>query len=101
MALSAISIVTATATSIKGDCNNDGNITSVDALIALKMSLGKLKTNMVADMDEDGRITSFDAFKILMLATGDKDELFFELNEVVSNYNIGKVLKDERELDNY
>ncbi len=85
-----------TAKSIKGDCNNDGNITSVDALIALKMSVGKLKPDMVADMNGDGRITSYDAFKILMLVTGDKDELFFELSEVVKNHDIGSILKDAR-----
>ncbi|WP_202319693.1 dockerin type I repeat-containing protein [Archaeoglobus neptunius] len=84
------------ATTMKGDCNNDGNITSVDALIALKMSVGKLKPDMVADMNYDGRITAYDAFKILMLATGDKDELFFELGEIVNNYKVGSILKDAR-----
>ncbi|MCS7144894.1 MAG: dockerin type I domain-containing protein [Archaeoglobaceae archaeon] len=84
------------ASAIKGDCNSDGRITSLYDLIALKMSVGKIQPNSTADMNSDGSITSFDAFKILMLATGDEEEIFFLLEETLRSYDIGKFLDKER-----
>jgi TolB protein len=52
----------------KGDVNGDGRITSVDALLALQMSVGKLEPNMVADMNDDGNVKPDDALKILKLS---------------------------------
>ncbi|MEM4278943.1 MAG: dockerin type I repeat-containing protein [Archaeoglobaceae archaeon] len=77
--------------SAKGDCNSDGRITSVDALIALKMSVGKIEPNQSADMNNDGFVTSYDAFRILMLATGDEEELFFLLEDALQGYDLSKI----------
>ena len=52
-------------TTLKGDCNGDGMISSIDALMALEMYVGKIDENPVADMNDDGKITSLDAAKIL------------------------------------
>ncbi len=81
---------------MQGDVNGDGNITSVDALMALQMAVGKLEPVPTADMDGDGAVTVYDSFKILQLAVGDKDELFLRMYGVVSQVNFGKVLSDEK-----
>ncbi len=52
----------------RGDVNGDGKITSVDALMALQMAVGKLEARGVADMDEDGKVTSKDAMEIMKVA---------------------------------
>ncbi len=52
----------------KGDVNGDGQITSVDALLALQMAVGKLEPKPVADMDDDGKVTSKDAMEIMKIA---------------------------------
>ena len=79
-----------------GDINNDEQVTSVDALIALKMAVGKISENLEADMDGDGRVTSIDAYKILLLSLNKTDDLFLQLNRIVKTYDIGKYLTDER-----
>ncbi len=84
------------AQTIVGDLNDDSNITSVDALIALKMAVGKISENLEADMDGDGRVTSIDAYKILLLSLNKTDDLFLQLNRIVKTYDIGKYLTDER-----
>ncbi|GEM_PF-2251664 len=53
----------------KGDINGDGEITSVDALAALQMSVGILEPESVADMDDDGNVRANDAMKIMKIAT--------------------------------
>jgi hypothetical protein len=53
---------------IKGDCNRDGEITAVDATMALQMSVGLLEVDLVGDMNEDGEVTSSDAAEILRIA---------------------------------
>ena len=52
----------------KGDVNGDGDITSVDALMALKMSVNELEVNLVADMDDDGQVLANDALQIMNIA---------------------------------
>jgi hypothetical protein len=54
----------------KGDCNGDGKITSVDALCALHMAVGKRAENLVMDVTGDGSVTWDDARKILRIAAG-------------------------------
>jgi hypothetical protein len=54
----------------KGDVNGDGKISSVDALMALKMSVRIIPATAAADVDGDGRVTSIDAGLILQAATG-------------------------------
>lgn len=85
-----------TVAALKGDCNGDGEFTSADALIALKMSVGKLSPDAIADMNNDGAVTSYDAYRILMLVTREEDELFWEISEVTRIYDVGRYLKDER-----
>ena len=63
-------ITSALASTEKGDCNYDGNITAVDALMALKISVGNLPKDLIADMNEDDEVTSFDASTILQIAVG-------------------------------
>ncbi len=99
MVLSLVLLILATSTALaemQGDLNGDGDITSVDALMALQMSIGKLEPIPMADMNGDGAVTAYDAFKILQLAVGDKDELFLRMYGVVSQVNFGKVLSDEK-----
>ena len=54
----------------KGDCNGDGKVTSVDALCALHMAVGKRAEDLIMDVSGDGRVTSLDARKILRVAAG-------------------------------
>jgi hypothetical protein len=54
----------------KGDCNGDGKITSLDALCALQMAVGKRAEDLVMDVTGDGSVTSLDARKILRIAAG-------------------------------
>jgi hypothetical protein len=53
-----------------GDINHDGLITSLDALMALQMSTGKIPPDLIADANGDGKITAFDAAQILRISTG-------------------------------
>jgi len=57
-----------------GDVNNDGNISPVDALMALQATSGELtltdSQKNVADVNKDGVISSADALDILQYASG-------------------------------
>lgn len=44
----------------KGDCNKDSEISAVDALCALKMSVGKMPDDQNLDVDGDVKVTSSD-----------------------------------------
>jgi hypothetical protein len=55
---------------IPGDANGNGVLEAVDALMALKMSVGLIPEAMVCDIDKDGRVTSTDARLILSKAVG-------------------------------
>ena len=79
-----------------GDLNSDEQVTSVDALIALKMAVGKIPVNLTADMDNDGEVTSLDAYKILLRSLNKEDDLFLQLNRIVKTYDVGAYLTDER-----
>ena len=50
---------------LRGDANHDGRLTTVDAVLTLRMAVGVLATDLVADMSGDGRVTSLDALMIL------------------------------------
>ena len=50
---------------LRGDANHDGRLTTVDAVLALRMAVGMIETDLVADMSGDGRVTSVDALMIL------------------------------------
>ena len=74
--------VTVTNPVLIGDINNDGNITSADALMALKISSGKNLMSVsasatfdnremkAADVNNDGKVTSLDALQILKYSSG-------------------------------
>ncbi len=68
-------IITIPLTAKKGDINGDGNVTAVDALMALKMAVGSYPINYIGDVNGpgyngDGRLTSVDALIILKVAVG-------------------------------
>jgi len=52
----------------KGDLNNDGKITTADAVIALEIAAGSRPNDPAADVDCDGMVTSLDALMILQAA---------------------------------
>jgi len=77
---------------LKGDCNGDGKISSIDALMALQMYVGKMEKNLVGDMNDDGEITSLDAAKILEAGVedqADKTDLLLRGYTKGIKYNIG------------
>lgn len=55
---------------LPGDTSGEGNLTALDAMNALKMSVGNLPVDMVADMDRDGQVTARDATLILQEVVG-------------------------------
>lgn len=55
---------------MRGDLSHDGKISSVDALMALKMAVGTLAIDPAADVSGDGKVTSKDALMILQEAVG-------------------------------
>ena len=61
-------------TILKGDINDDGKVTSADALMVLKAAAGKIKLSdsqiQAADVNSSGTITSADALEILKYASG-------------------------------
>jgi len=72
----------------KGDVNGDGEINSLDALLALQMSIGKVEPNPVADMDGDGKVLAKDATEIMKMAT---DMMIRRTAEIISqNGLLGK-----------
>jgi len=55
---------------IRGDANNDGTITTADAVIALRIAVGSVAPNEEADVNRDGSVTSLDALMIMQAAAG-------------------------------
>jgi hypothetical protein len=53
---------------IAGDGNGDGNITALDALIALRMFVGLAEEDLVMDINKDGHVTPDDARQLLAMA---------------------------------
>jgi hypothetical protein len=89
VALLLFSIFPGVVSAEKGDCNRDGEITAVDALMALKMSIKSLPADLIADMDDDGRVTSLDAANILKAAVkkGRCEDVFDRLNGLIEENN--------------
>ena len=52
-----------------GDGNGDGKITALDALMALRMSAGITKVDLLMDVNGDGRVTPRDARQLLSMAS--------------------------------
>ena len=55
---------------LPGDTSGSGKLTALDAMNALKMSVGNLAVDMVADIDRDGKVTARDATMILQQVVG-------------------------------
>jgi len=53
-----------------GDANNDGTVTTADAVLALQMAVGSVAPNEEADVNRDGAVTSLDALMILQAVAG-------------------------------
>ena len=59
-----------TTCGITGDINGDSKVTSLDALMALQMSVGLIPVDICADVNRDGKVTSLDALMILQASVG-------------------------------
>ena len=57
---------------IVGDWDGDKLLTSLDALAALRMSIGKIPMDLVLDVNRDGTVTAEDARWILQVITGQR-----------------------------
>ena len=53
---------------IKGDGNGDGQVTVLDALMALKMYVKAMVESLALDVNSDGKVTPEDARQILKMA---------------------------------
>lgn len=62
-------------TTMTGDADGDGQITSADALMVLQMVVGTSEINDAGDVDGDGQITSADALQILNYVVGNISDL--------------------------
>lgn len=60
---------------IKADIDQDGEVTSSDALKILQMVVGQVEMDMNADIDQDGEVTSADALKLLQYVVGSVSEI--------------------------
>jgi Dockerin type I domain len=67
---------------LPGDINGDGQISAVDALLALQMTIGKVPQAAVADMDGDGVVRVNDV--LLILQTSATSGLAVERGMVVN-----------------
>lgn len=57
-----------------GELNGDCQVTSTDALLALRMGVGQLDPVAVADLNHSGTVTAGDALEVLRLAVGSSFE---------------------------
>ena len=58
---------------ISGDGNGDGSITTLDALIALRMAAQTQAADLIMDVDGDGQVTQQDAQQILAMAAPSRE----------------------------
>ncbi|MFQ6073329.1 MAG: dockerin type I repeat-containing protein, partial [Methanosarcinales archaeon] len=65
-----ITVVCCGICGVTGDINGDGKVTSLDALMALQMSVGLIQVDQCADVNGDGIVTSVDALMILKASVG-------------------------------
>ncbi|MEA1894527.1 MAG: dockerin type I domain-containing protein [Euryarchaeota archaeon] len=54
---------------LRGDLNHDGNVTSADVMIALRIAVS-CEFIEEADIDENGCVNALDAFMIMQVAVG-------------------------------
>ena len=67
-----------------GQLNGDCEVSSTDALLALRMGVGQLDPVDVADMNHSGTVTASDALEVLKLAVGSS----FKYYECADQYSV-------------
>ena len=55
---------------LRGDLNDDDEITLADCVIVLQIAVGSREYDHVADVNDDGKVTSLDALMIMQAASG-------------------------------
>lgn len=84
-----------------GDCNNDGNITALDALCVLKMSVGKMEENNKLDVDQNSKINSLDAKIILQSAVNLSIEAHPSLLVKTDENTVRSIMESEKPVDTF
>lgn len=95
LVLLVVTAAAGTAHALQGDASGDGRVTSVDALLALRMAVTAIPVDLAADMDGDGFVTSVDASLIILKAVGmegmpvegPKERLYRDLERDARGYN--------------
>ena len=116
MSMFALSFTSSAVNTLKGDANGDGELSTNDALLALRAAAGiedslSTEAKSLCDIDGDGYISLFDARRILRAAAGltnleptgafrgytDENKIFSSKEEALNyfNTNINKI-KSER-----
>lgn len=112
----SVAFTVSAASTLKGDADGDGKVTTNDALVILRAAAGiednlSSEVKKLCDVNEDGYLTLFDARKILRSAAGlvnleptglfkgytDKDKIFDSQEELLEyfNTNINKVKSEK------
>ena len=91
--------VSESSENIKGDIDSDGNVTSADALLILRRSVGLESfddnTEKRADIDGDSDITSNDVLEVLRMSSGLSGTN--KTNDTVNNENMSGTIPETLE----
>jgi hypothetical protein len=85
----------------KGDCNEDGKLSAVDGLCALKMSIGKMQEKENLDVDENGNVTSLDARIILQGSVNLSSEVDPTLVVSTDEKTMNSIMNSEKPADTF
>ncbi|WP_406661453.1 hypothetical protein V7O66_02715 [Methanolobus sp. ZRKC3] len=85
----------------KGDCNNDGYLSAVDSLCALKMSTGKMEEDANIDVDDSGAVTSLDARIILQSVVGLSSEVNPTIVVISNEDTIRSIMESKQPADTF
>lgn len=85
----------------KGDCNKDSEVTAVDALCALKMSVGKMPEDQNLDVDGDVKVTSSDVRTILQGAVKLSTEVTPTLVVTTNEKTIRSIMDSSKPADTF
>ncbi len=116
MSMFALTVTTCAQSTVLGDADNSGDVTSNDALLVLRAAAGiednlSDEAKVLCDVDGDGYISLFDARRILRAAAGltnlaptgkfkgytDKNQIFQSQEEALSffNTNLNKIKSEK------
>ncbi|MBO5857890.1 MAG: dockerin type I repeat-containing protein, partial [Clostridia bacterium] len=116
MSMFALSFTSSAVNTLKGDANGDGELSTNDALLVLRVAAGiedslSTEAKSLCDIDGDGYISLFDARRILRAAAGltnleptgkfkgytDKNQIFGSQEEALNffNVNLNKVKSEK------